>query len=105
MRLDPFHGPLLLFYVGVAHFMLEEYANALAIMRDFVAQAPVRPWGHALLALILAQLGHAEDAKTETAETLQLDSTFAVSAKSVAAFKRAEDHEHFFGAWHRAGFS
>jgi len=105
MRLDPFHGPLLLFYVGVAHFMLEEYANALAIMRDFVAQAPVRPWGHALLALILAQLGHAEDAKTETAETLQLDSTFAVSAKSVAAFKRAEAHEHFFGAWHRAGFS
>ena len=24
MRLDPFHGPLLLFYLGVAHFMLEE---------------------------------------------------------------------------------
>jgi adenylate cyclase len=104
MRLDPFHGPLLLFYLGVAHFMLEEYPTALAIMRDFVAQAPVRPWGHAMLALILAQLDQAEVAKTETAETLRLDSTFAVSAKSVAAFKRAEDHEHFFNAWRRAGF-
>jgi adenylate cyclase len=104
MRLDPFHGPLLLFYLGVAHFMLEEYPNALTIMRDFVAQAPVRPWGHAMLAMILAQLGRAEEAKTETAETLRLDSTFTVSAKSVAAFQRPDDHKHFFNAWRRAGF-
>src|SRR5262245_13943277 len=105
MRLDPFHGPLLLFYLWVAHFMLEDYPDALAIMRDFVAQAPVRPWGHAMLALIFAQLGQAEDAKTETTETLRLDSTFAVSAKSVAAFRRPEHHEHFCSAWRRAGFS
>jgi len=71
MRLDPFHGPLLLFYLGVAHFMLEEYTHALDIMRDFVAQAPVRPWGHVMLAMILAQLGRAEEAKAETAEALR----------------------------------
>jgi len=106
MRLDPFHGPLLLFYLGVAHFMLEEYTHALAIMRDLVAQAPVRPRGHAMLAMILAQLGRAKEAKNETAEALRLDATFTVSgtAKSVAAFKRAEDHEHFFSALRRAGF-
>lgn len=106
MRLDPFHGPLLLFYLGVAHFMLAECPQALAIMRDFVTQAPVRPWGHAMLAVILAQLGRAEEAKAATAETLRLDSTFTVSgtAKSVAAFKRAKDHEHFFSAFRRAGF-
>jgi predicted Zn-dependent protease len=80
------------------------YPNALAIMRDFVAQAPVRPWGHAMLAMILAQLGRTEEAKTETAETLRLDATFTVSAKSVAAFQHPDDHEHFFNAWRRAGF-
>ena len=106
MRLDPFHGPLLWFYLGVAHFMLGEYTQALAIMRDFVGQAPMRPWGHVMLAMILAQLGRVEEAKAETAETLRLDSTFTVSgtAKLVAAFKRAENHEHFFGALRRAGF-
>jgi adenylate cyclase len=104
MRLDPFHGPLVLFCLGLAHFMLEEYTEALAIMRDFVAQAPVRPWGHAMLGLILAQLDQAEEAKVEATETLRLDSTFAVSGKSVAAFKRSQDHEHFYGAWRRAGF-
>jgi hypothetical protein len=56
MRLDPFHGPLVLFYLGVAHFMLEEYSQALAITCDCVAQAPVLPWAHAMLAMILAQL-------------------------------------------------
>jgi adenylate cyclase len=106
MRLDPFHGPLLSFYLGFAHFMLEEYTQALAIMRDFVAQAPVRPWGHVMLAMILAQLGRVEEAKAETAETLRLDSSFTVSGttKLVAAFQLAEDHEHFFGALRRAGF-
>jgi hypothetical protein len=86
--------------------MLEEYTHALAVMRDFVAQAPVRPWGHAMLAAILALLGREEEAKAEAAETLRLDSTFTVSGalKSVAAFKRAEDHEHFFRALRRAGF-
>ena len=79
MRLDPFHGPLLLFYLGVAHFMLEEYTQALAIMRDFVAQAPVRPWGHVMLAMILAQLGQEEAARAETTEVLRLDSSFTVS--------------------------
>jgi adenylate cyclase len=106
MRLDPFHGPLLLFYLGVAHFMLKEYTHALAIMRDFVAQAPVRPWGHAMLAAIFAQLGREEEANTETAETLRLDSSFTVSgtAKSLAAFKHPKDDEHFLGALRRAGF-
>jgi len=84
--------------------MLAEYPHALTIMRDSVAHAPVRPWGHAMLAMILAQLGRAEEAKTETAETLRLDSTFTVSAKSVAAFHRPDDHTHFFNAWRRAGF-
>jgi len=104
-RLDPFHGRLLLSYLGVTHFMLEEHTQALAIMRDFVAQAPARPWGHAMLALILAQLGRAEEATTEAAETLRLDSTFTVSAKSVAAFKRPADHERFYSAWRLAGFA
>ena len=98
--LDPFHGPLLLFYLEVAHFMLEEYQQALAIMRDFVAQGPVRPWGHALLAMILAQLGQVEEARAETAKVLRLDFSFTVSgtAKPLAAFKHAQDHEHFFVA-------
>jgi adenylate cyclase len=105
MRLDPFHGPLPLFFLGVAHFMLREYAHALTIARDFVAQAPVRPWGHALVAMIHAEMGALEEAQAEAAEVLRLDSAFTVSgtAGSLAAFKEPKDHEHFFGALRKAG--
>ena len=50
-----------------------------------------------MLAMILAQLGQEEEARAETAEVLRLDSGFTVSgtAKSLAAFKHAKDHEHF----------
>jgi tetratricopeptide (TPR) repeat protein len=106
MRLDPFHGPLPLFFLGVAHFMLREYAQALTIARDFVAQAPVRPWGHALVAMIHAEMGAFEEAPAEAAEVLRLDSAFTVSgtAGSLAAFKESKDHEHFFGALIDHGF-
>jgi hypothetical protein len=105
MRLDPFHGPLPLFFLGFAHFMLREYAHALTIARDFVAQAPVRPWGHALVAMIHAEMGALEEAQAEAAEVLRLDSAFTVSgtAGSLAAFKEPKDHEHFFGALRKAG--
>ena len=42
--------------------MLEEYSQALAVLRDFVSRAPERPWGHALLAVTRAQLGQLEEA-------------------------------------------
>jgi len=41
--------------------VLPERTDALAIMRDVVTPAPGRPWGHAMLAIILAQLGRRED--------------------------------------------
>jgi len=105
MRLDPFHGPLPSYFLGVALFMLAEYAEAFAITRDFVVQAPTRPWGHVLLAMILTQLGHADEARSEAAEALRLDPAFTISgtAKSLGAFKYKKDHDHFFGALERAG--
>jgi hypothetical protein len=43
---------------------------------------------------------------TTTTASNTLDPTFTVSgtAKSLAAFKHAKDHEHFFGALRKAGF-
>jgi len=105
MRLDPFHGPLLSFLLGVAQFMLEDYSQAMATMRDYVTQQPKRPWGHALLAMIFAQLGQLKETSAEAAEVLRLDPTFTIygTAKSLVAFKYAKDDEHFFGALRKTG--
>jgi hypothetical protein len=45
------------------------------------------------------------EAQAETAEVLRLDPTFTISgtATSLAVFKHAKDHEHFFGALRKTG--
>jgi adenylate cyclase len=106
MWLDPFHGPLLLFYLGVAHFSSR---NTRKRWQSFVILWRKRRCAHGDMhcwRMILAQLGQEEEARAETNEVLRLDSSFTVSgtAKSLAAFKHAKDHEHFFGALRRAGF-
>jgi tetratricopeptide (TPR) repeat protein len=46
MRLDPFHPPLSSFFQGVAHFMLEEYSQALTLLQDFISRVPQAAFGH-----------------------------------------------------------
>ncbi len=55
--------------------------------------------------MILAQLGQLEETPAEAAEVLRLDPTFTISgtAKSLAVFKHAKDHEHFFGPLRKTG--
>jgi adenylate cyclase len=105
MRLDPFHSPLASFFVGVAHFMLKEYSQALAVLGDFVSRAPTLVYGHLWLAVTHAQLGQLEEARAEIAEVLRLDpdTTIAGSIRTLAPFKQAKDDKHFFDALRKAG--
>ena len=40
IRLDPFYGPLALFWLGGAHYMLKRYSEALPPYRECVSRAP-----------------------------------------------------------------
>src|SRR5262245_27504744 len=40
LRLDPFYTPFATYVLGFAHYMLEQYPQALALLRDYVAEAP-----------------------------------------------------------------
>ena len=105
MRRDPFHGPLVSWIVALAYFMLEQYAEALTICRDFVDRAPNRPWGYALQAMISAELGQIDEAHAMAGEVVRLDPRFTVSgtARTLVAFKGAADDKRFFDALRRAG--
>ena len=39
MRLDPFHPPLASGFLGFAHYMLKQYAQALLLLRESVSRA------------------------------------------------------------------
>ena len=105
MRLDPFYVPLASQVLGFAHYMLQQYPQALSLLRDYVTQVPAWLAGHILLAATLARIGNLEEARAEVAETLRVRPDFTISGvgRRLTAFKCAGDDRHFFGGLRQAG--
>jgi adenylate cyclase len=104
MRLDPFYVPYASLVLAYAHYMLEHYAQALAPLRDFVAQAPTWWAGHSLLAASLARMGHLDEARAEAAEALHLAPNFSISRfRPLFGLKSPRDEKHLFDGLRKAG--
>ena len=105
MRLDPYNFPFASGLLGLAHYMLREYAEALAMLRDCVSRAPRVRSGHVFLAATYAQMGRHEEARAAVAEVLQLEPDYTIGrvARPTATFKNAKDAEHYFDGLHKAG--
>ena len=103
MRLDPFHAPIGL--LGLAHYMLKQYSQAIPILRECVSRAPrlwpVRTW----LAATYARLRQLEEARAESAEVLRIQPNYTIggTARRIALFKSANDRKHFFDGLRKAG--
>ena len=105
MRLDPFHEPFASYVLGFAHYMLEQYPQALSHLREYVALVPTFRPGLAVLAATLARMGQLEETRAKAAEVLRLWPSFTISgvARRATAFKYPRDDEHFFGGLRKAG--
>jgi len=103
MRLDPFYTPFATYVLGFAHYMLEQYPQALALLRDYVAEAPNHGGGHGLLAATLAQIGQLEEARAEMGAALRLGAYTTARARRLASFKYPRDDKHFFDGLREAG--
>jgi adenylate cyclase len=105
MRLDPFYVPLAPHWLGLAHYALKQYPEALAALSECVLRAPNYGAVHVWLAATHARLGRMDAARAEAAKALELDPDFTIEkvAKSTIAFKRDEDAENCFEGMRRAG--
>jgi adenylate cyclase len=105
MRLDPFYDPVAPVNLGLAHYMLREYAQALPLLRECASRAPNFRGGHVWLAATYAQLGNIEQAAAEAAEVLRIDPKFTIEGTQARIFpcKRPEDAEHIFDGLRKAG--
>jgi adenylate cyclase len=104
MRLDPFYPPIAPGSLGLVHYMLKQYSQALPFLRECVSRAPnLRP-GHVWLAATYAQLGNIEQARAEAAEVLRIEPNWTIDTQARwTPFKRPEDAEHFFDGLRKAG--
>jgi adenylate cyclase len=104
VRIDPFRTPMASLWAGVAHYMVEEYSQALAILRDFVVRVPRYAYGHSHLAVIHAQLGRFEEARRNVAEALRLQPELTISkVRALMAFKCRRDDKHYFDGVRKSG--
>lgn len=104
-RLDPFHPPVALGFLGFAHYMLEQYEAALPPLRDCTRRAPDFRGGHFWLAATYARLGREQEARAAAAEVLRIepDYTISRSAAPLAAFRRDADLRHWMDGLRAAG--
>jgi adenylate cyclase len=105
MRYDPFYSPWAAGHLGLARYMLKEYAKALPPLHELTSRAPEMRQGHVWLAANLAQLGQLDEAHAEAAEVLRIDPKYTIDGtqRRLALYRRPEDAEHLFDGLRKAG--
>ena len=106
LRVDPFALPLARGHVGFAHYMAGKYEEAVAILLEFVSQAPNHRPGRMWLAAAYAQAGHLGEARAQIAEVqrmFQADLT-RFRQNTEHWYRRKQDFEHLADGLRKAGF-
>jgi adenylate cyclase len=79
MRLDPFHPPLYFGWLGNAHYLLGQYAQAYQALKVAAARQPEHRPSYVWLAAVAAQLGRNGEAKITAAQVMMLEPDFTIS--------------------------
>jgi adenylate cyclase len=105
MRLDPFYVPLAPHWLGVAHFTLGKYPEALAALSECALRAPNYGPVHLWLAATHARMGQMGAARAEAAKVLELDPDFTLERvpRRTLTFKHDYDEEDCMEAMRSAG--
>jgi adenylate cyclase len=105
MRLDPFYVPLAPHWLGLAHYTLGQFPEALAALSECALRAPNYGAAHLWLAATHARMGQMDAARSEAEKMLALDPGFTIErvAKSTITFKQKETEEDCFEAMRHAG--
>lgn len=104
MRLDPFYLPITPRWMGVAHYMLKEYQEALPPLREAALRLPNFQGAHSTLAATYAQLGEMGKAAAEAAEVLRINPQFTINGTGATnVFRRRVDREHLVDGMKKAG--
>jgi adenylate cyclase len=105
VRLDPFHAPFVSAFLGLAHYMLKEYMQALPLLRDCVSRSPNLRNGYVLLAATYAQIGKLEEARAAVAEVMRIEPDYTIGGTSrlLTTFKNPADDQHYFDGLRKAG--
>jgi adenylate cyclase len=107
MRLDPFYTPQALLYMGMAFYMLKQYTQAIDPLREALLRAPNFLGSQTSLAAAYAQLGLLDKAHAHTAEIRRTrpQARAERGRRFLGLYKNAEDADHFYDGYQKAGLT
>jgi adenylate cyclase len=105
MRSDPFYEPIAPAWIGLAHYMMKNYQEAIPYLRETASRAPNARAGHLWLAATYARLSWSTEARLEASEVMRFEPKWTIegTSKLVNRFKFPEHSEHFFDGRRKAG--
>lgn len=103
-RLDPFHPPSLLGYLGHAYYVLKRYDEALPSARECAFRVPDLRAAHIWLAAIYSQLGQLEKARAHVEEILRIEPGCSLTRlRGLIAYRNPGDADHLLDGLRKAG--
>jgi len=105
VRLDPLYAPFASGLLGLAHYMLKQYLQALPLLRDSVSRSPNVRGTHRMLAATYAQMGRFEEARAAVAEVMRIEPNYTIggTSRALVTFKKPDDDQHYFDGLRKAG--
>ena len=104
-RRDPFAPGSAYLWVGTANYLLKNYSEAVAVLRQCVSRMPNARFIHSWLAAAYAQLDDVTRARFHAAEVLRIEPRFTIRkmSKTFLALKSPADAQHVLDGLRKAG--
>ena len=104
MRLDPHYRDIFLHLLALAHVQLEEYEQAVAVLKRRLVRKPESDISRVLLAATHGHLGNIEESRTQWAEALRINPDYSLDhRRNILPYRNPADFEHLLDGLRRAG--
>ena len=104
MRLDPHYRDIYLHLLALAHVRLEEYEQAVSVLKRRLVRKPESDISRVLLAAAYGHLGNVEESRAQWAEALRINPDYSLEHRQrILPFKNPEDFEHILDGLRKAG--
>ena len=106
MRLDPHYRDIWLHILALAHIQLEEYEQAVAMLKRRLVRKPESDISRVLLASVYGHMGNIEKSRAEWAEALRINPDYSLEhRRKTLPYKNPADFEHLLEGLRKAGLT
>ncbi len=106
MRLDPHYRDIYLHLLALAYVQLEDYGQAVAMLKRRLVRKPESDISRVLLAATYGHMGEVEASRAEWAEALRINPEYSLEhRRKILPYENPADFEHLLDGLRKAGLA